>query len=74
MSALNKSKGTAGGGSLSAPTVKTLTDAEKAGDKILDLGPGVRRQYRRFDYPLDDSSYSVINLRNYGGFDREAVR
>ena len=31
-----------GGGSLSAPNVSTLTDTQRAGDKILDQGPDVR--------------------------------
>ena len=72
-SALDKSKGTAGGGSLSAPTVnKTLTDAEKAGDKILDLGPGVRNRDVQVltGRPLDDSSYVYQRKR---GYDRDNV-
>ena len=71
-SALDKSKGTAGGGSLSAPTVKTLTDAEKAGDKILDLGPGVRNRDVQVltGKPLDDSSFVYQRKR---GYDRDNV-
>ena len=73
-SALDKSKGTVGGGgSLSAPTVnKTLTDAEKAGDKILDLGPGVRNRDVQVltGRPLDDSSYVYQRKR---GYDRDNV-
>jgi hypothetical protein len=72
-SSLDKSKGTAGGGSLSAPNVnKTLTDAEKAGDKILDLGPGVRNRHVQVltGRPLDDSSYVYQRKR---GYDRDNV-
>ena len=72
-SSLDKSKGTAGGGSLSAPNVnKTLTDAEKAGDKILDLGPGVRNRDVQVltGRPLDDSSYVYQRKR---GYDRDNV-
>ena len=71
-SALDKSKGTAGGGSLSAPNVFTLTDAEKAGDKILDLGPGVRNRHVQVltGKPLDDSSFVYQRKR---GYDRDNV-
>jgi hypothetical protein len=61
-----------GGGSLSAPNVKTLTDAEKAGDKILDLGPGVRNRDVQVltGRPLDDSSFVYQRKR---GYDRDNV-
>ena len=58
-----------GGGSLSAPNVCTLTDAEKAGDKILDLGPGVRNRHvqvlKEGPEQIDKRKFQYSRKRDY---------